>query len=176
MYKKKYIILKYLLKEIKENPSIIFVIVGTFLFWVSLYLYVPILPNHAKAIGASSTMIGYIIASYAIGQMFLRIPLGYVVDKWGTKPFTILTMICSATGSFGLAIADNSFEIFLARSITGIAGPSGKSKINPVGLVYICIKFKNMFTWKYTQMIVYSFRNCNFANFPIIFIEFNDFF
>ena len=83
MYKKKYIILKYLFKEIKENPSIIFVIVGTFLFWVSLYLYVPILPNHAKAIGASSTMIGYIIASYAIGQMFLRIPLGYAVDKWG---------------------------------------------------------------------------------------------
>ena len=118
MYKKKYIILKYLFQEIKENPSIIFVIVGTFLFWVSLYLYVPILPNHAKAIGASSTMIGYIIASYAIGQMFLRIPLGYAVDKWGTKPFAILTMICSAAGSFELAIADNSFEIFLARLIT----------------------------------------------------------
>jgi len=136
MYKKKYIILKYLFQEIKENPSIIFVIVGTFLFWVSLYLYVPILPNHAKAIGASSTMIGYIIASYAIGQMFLRIPLGYAVDKWGTKPFAILTMICSAAGSFGLAIADNSFEIFLARLITGVAG---------AGWVAISVLFASQF-------------------------------
>tara|TARA_A100000164_G_scaffold54534_1_gene43062 strand:+ start:120 stop:1247 length:1128 start_codon:yes stop_codon:yes gene_type:complete len=96
--------------------------VGTFFFWVSLYLYVPILPNHSQSLGASATMIGYIVAAYAIGQMILRIPLGIAVDKWGTKPFAIITMLCSALGSLGLALASDPIQLFFARSVTGIAG------------------------------------------------------
>ena len=111
-----------LIKEIFKNPSIIYIIVGTFFFWVSLYLYVPILPNHSQSLGASATMIGYIVAAYAIGQMILRIPLGIAVDKWGTKPFAIITMLCSALGSLGLAIASDPIQLFFARSVTGIAG------------------------------------------------------
>jgi len=114
--------LNQLFKEILKNPSIIYVIVGTFFFWVSLYLYVPILPNHSQSLGASATMIGYIVAAYAIGQMILRIPLGIAVDKWGTKPFAIITMLCSALGSLGLALASDPIQLFFARSVTGIAG------------------------------------------------------
>jgi len=114
--------LSQLIKEILRNPSIIYVVIGTFFFWVSLYLYVPILPNYSKDLGASATMIGYIVAAYAIGQMILRIPLGIAVDKWGTKPFAIITMLCSALGSLGLTLASDPIQLFLARSVTGIAG------------------------------------------------------
>ena len=82
--------MSHLIKEILRNPSIIYVVIGTFFFWVSLYLYVPILPNYSKDLGASATMIGYIVAAYAIGQMILRIPLEIAVDKWGTKPLQLL--------------------------------------------------------------------------------------
>tara|TARA_B100000700_G_scaffold303928_1_gene376019 strand:+ start:2819 stop:4027 length:1209 start_codon:yes stop_codon:yes gene_type:complete len=122
LYKKIYHILKELIREIIKNPAIIIVIVGTFFFWASLYLYVPILPNHSKDLGASATMIGYIVASYAIGQIILRIPLGIAVDLWGTKPFAIITMLCSAIGSFGLLVSNGPLDIFFARLITGIAG------------------------------------------------------
>ena len=111
-----------LIKEILRNPSIIYVVIGTFFFWVSLYFYVPILPNYSKDLGASATMIGYIVAAYAIGQMILRIPLGIAVDKWGTKPFAIITMLCSALGSLGLTLASDPIQLFLARSVTGVAG------------------------------------------------------
>ena len=114
--------MSHLIKEILRNPSIIYVVIGTFFFWVSLYLYVPILPNYSKDLGASATMIGYIVAAYAIGQMILRIPLGIAVDKWGTKPFAIITMLCSALGSLGLTLASDPIQLFLARSVTGIAG------------------------------------------------------
>ncbi len=114
--------MKELIREIIKNPAIIIVIVGTFFFWASLYLYVPILPNHSKDLGASATMIGYIVASYAIGQIILRIPLGIAVDLWGTKPFAIITMLCSAIGSFGLLVSNGPLDIFFARLITGIAG------------------------------------------------------
>ncbi|MDC0252556.1 MFS transporter [Chloroflexi bacterium] len=114
--------MKELIKEILKNPSIIVVIIGTFFFWCSLYLYVPILPNHSKDLGASATMIGYIVASYAIGQVILRIPLGLAVDIWGTKIFAVLTMFCSGVGSFGLFISDGPIDVFFARLITGVAG------------------------------------------------------
>ena len=111
-----------LIKEILRNPSIIYVVIGTFFFWVSLYFYVPIHTNYSKDLGASATMIGYIVAAYAIGQMILRIPLGIAVDKWGTKPFAIITMLCSALGSLGLTLASDPIQLFLARSVTGVAG------------------------------------------------------
>ena len=114
--------MSHLIKEILRNPSIIYVVIGTFFFWVSLYLYVPILPNYSKDLGASATMIGYIVAAYAIGQMILRIPMGIAVDKWGTKPFAIITMLCSALGSLGLTLASDPIQLFLARSVTGVAG------------------------------------------------------
>ena len=113
--------MKELIREIIKNPSIIIVIIGTFFFWASLYLYVPILPNHSKDLGASATMIGYIVASYAIGQIILRIPLGIAVDLWGIK-LCNFTMLCSGIGSFGLLISDGPIDIFFARLITGVAG------------------------------------------------------
>lgn len=67
-------------------------------------------------------MIGYIVASYAIGQVILRIPLGLAVDIWGTKIFAVLTMFCSGVGSFGLFISDGPIDVFFARLITGVAG------------------------------------------------------
>ncbi|MBI4219298.1 MAG: MFS transporter, partial [Chloroflexi bacterium] len=62
--------------------------VATFLFWFSLYLYVPILPLHARTLGASLTMVGAVVASYAIAQVLLRIPIGVGADLIGRrKPF-----------------------------------------------------------------------------------------
>ena len=45
-------------------------------------------------------------------------------------------------------MSENLYKITgsdISISTTGIAGPGGKSQNKPIGLVYICIKFKNKF-------------------------------
>lgn len=107
-------------EEVGRSPLVL-VGLGTFLFWLSLYLYVPILPLHAQAKGASLTMVGAVVASYAIAQVLLRIPIGVGADLIGKrKPFAAGGALICALGGFGLALAPDPWTLFAARTVTGI--------------------------------------------------------
>ena len=87
-----------------------------------MYFYVPFLPIHTLELGASNTVLGIVIASYAIGQILLRIPVGIASDLLGRrKPFVLLAFIASSVGALGLFFAPSPFVLFLARSLTGVA-------------------------------------------------------
>lgn len=108
------------------------------MFWLSLYLYVPILPLQAERVGASLSMVGLIIASYAIAQVALRIPIGVSADIVGRrKPFAVAAVVLSMIGAMGLAFAPNPWTLFAARAITGIAA---------AGWVAISVLYASYFT------------------------------
>jgi len=95
---------------------------ATLCLWTSLYLYVPVLPLHAEDLGATPTMIGTVIAAYAIGQVALRIPIGVGADVIGRrKPFGLACLLASALGALWLALAPNPWSLFAARTVTGVA-------------------------------------------------------
>jgi MFS family permease len=95
----------------------------SFFFWASLYLYVPILAVHAQSLGASLSFVGAIIASYAIGQLLLRVPVGLWVDARRTrKPLVALGLLTVTGGALGLGLATTSWLLFFARTVTGVGG------------------------------------------------------
>lgn len=100
---------------------ILTVAVATYFFWISLYLYVPVLPLHAQDLGANLEMVGIIIASYAIGQLLLRIPIGVGSDIVGRKPFAVGALVLSALGAVWLAVSPDAWSLFAARTLTGVA-------------------------------------------------------
>lgn len=94
---------------------------ATFLFWSSLYLYVPILPLHAEDLGASLRMVGLVISAYAIGQVLLRVPIGIGSDIFGRKPFAVIALLLSAGGAAWLGLSTDAWSLFAARTLTGFA-------------------------------------------------------
>ena len=95
---------------------------ATFLFWAALYLYVPILPAHAEAMGANLVMVGGVIASYAIAQLLLRLPVGAWADHVGRrKPFVLGGLLFASAGAGIMAVAPDSWSLFAGRAVTGIA-------------------------------------------------------
>jgi len=95
---------------------------ATLCLWTSLYLYVPVLPLHAEDLGATPTMIGIVVAAYAIGQVALRIPIGVGADLLGRrKPFALACLLASAVGALWLALAPDPWSLFAARTVTGVA-------------------------------------------------------
>lgn len=101
--------------------NIVIVGVATYFFWVSLFLYVPILPLHARELGANLEMVGIVIASYGIGQFIFRIPIGAGSDIIGRKPFAVGALILSGVGAIWLAQASGPWPLFAARTLTGVA-------------------------------------------------------
>ncbi len=104
-----------------QTRYIVTVALATYFFWISLYLYVPVLPLHAQDLGANLEMVGIIIASYAIGQLLLRIPIGVGSDIIGRKPFAVGALILSAAGAIWLALSPDPWSLFAARTLTGVA-------------------------------------------------------
>jgi MFS family permease len=107
--------------QVSPRRAAAVVAASTFLFWASLYLYVPVLPLHARELGASLSMVGAVIAAYAIGQVALRIPIGAASDLLGRKPFAVASLVLSGTGAAWLAAASEPWSLFAARTLTGIA-------------------------------------------------------
>lgn len=109
------------LSSSSERKYIILFSIATFFFWASLYLYVPILPVYAQSTGASLTMVGTIVAAYAIPQMLFRIPIGILFDAINRRKLLIAGgIVMNSIGALGLGLAPSALLLFLARGITGI--------------------------------------------------------
>ena len=120
-----------------DNRSVFLVGSGTFLYWVSLYLYVPVLPIHAENMGATLSMVGLIVSAYAIAQVVLRIPVGVAADIVGRrKPFAAGALGCTTLGALGLGLAQDPWTLFAARALTGVGA---------AGWVAISVLFSSYF-------------------------------
>jgi MFS family permease len=108
------------LSESDRRRGVITVTVATIFLYLSLYLYVPFLPLRAAELGASNTMIGAVIAGFAVGQVVLRLPIGIGADLIGRrKPFAVGSLVLATLGGLGLALAPNTEMLLAARLLTG---------------------------------------------------------
>lgn len=92
------------------------------LYWFSLYTYVPILPTYAKDLGASYQMIGAILGSYGFTQMLLRLPLGVVSDRINRrKVFIVAGAVMCVASSLGMWLARDPAALLFFRLLSGVA-------------------------------------------------------
>jgi MFS family permease len=108
----------------KQNRtlSIVSAVLAVFFFWASLYTYVPILPTHALAAGATDAQLGMILASYGLTQLVFRLPLGLLSDRLRRKKvFALLGALLVTASALGLAFARGPLGLFLFRALSGCA-------------------------------------------------------
>ncbi len=104
-----------------DRVSIVAFSAVIFLFWAVLYVYEPVLSVHAKAAGASLSMVGLIVGVYGFSQLFARIPLGMWSDRIGKrKPFVAAAMVLGVVGGVGLALRPDPTSILVFRGIHGL--------------------------------------------------------
>ena len=93
-----------------------------FVFWASLYMYVPILPTHTRSAGASESQIGSILASYGLTQLLFRLPLGLLSDRLRRKKlFALIGALLVGLSGLGLALSRTPTALFVFRALSGCA-------------------------------------------------------
>jgi MFS family permease len=106
----------------KRKRMIIIYAVAVYLFWASLYFYVPTLPVYIQTKTSSLATVGVVISMYGLWQGLARLPLGIVADWLGRrKPFVLACCICSALGAWLMNSAGGVNGLILGRGITGLA-------------------------------------------------------
>ncbi len=95
--------------------------VGVFLYWLSLYLYVPTLPTYAESKTENLALVGVVLSMYGLWQAVIRLPLGIAADWLGwRKPFIIIGITLAGLGAWVMAEADHVNGLILGRAITGL--------------------------------------------------------
>jgi MFS family permease len=94
----------------------------TSLYWICLYLYVPILAPFAEFRGAGLGLVGLVVSAYGIAQLLLRIPVGLLSDRLGRrKPFLLLGFLASSLSCVGFVLFESPWSMVGARFMSGIS-------------------------------------------------------
>jgi len=97
-------------------------IAAVILYFVSLYVYIPILP--AFVAGRTSTLaaVGIVLAMYGLCTAILRMPMGIAADATGrSRPFIVLGALMAGAGAVVMVAGRSLGTLALGRAFTGVA-------------------------------------------------------
>ena len=91
------------------------------LYWLSLYLYVPLLAPQAHRLGAGVGGVGLVLAAYGLVQFALRIPTGLWSDRMGRRlPVMAVALVASGVAALGMGVARTPAMLGLFRGVSGL--------------------------------------------------------
>ena len=94
--------------------------VNRFSFFLAHHLSRPVLPLYLVTFGASSTVIGAVMAVSTVTATLMRIPIGLLIDRIGRKPFLLTGIVLFAVGNFGYLWAPTILLMIPFRMLHGI--------------------------------------------------------
>jgi MFS family permease len=86
---------------------------------LGMTMILPLLPFYAEHYGASPQMVGLLVTTYALCQLFAGPMLGKLSDRHGRRPLLIVSQIGTFIGFLILGWAPSLVWIFLSRVIDG---------------------------------------------------------
>ena len=87
---------------------------------LGIFLILPVFSVYAVHYPeANLAMAGVAFGAYALTQSILQIPLGWASDRWGRKLILLIGLALFGVGSIGCGLAQNIFQLIIARVIQG---------------------------------------------------------
>ncbi|MBI2039843.1 MFS transporter [Candidatus Microgenomates bacterium] len=109
-----------MLRYFKDRPPLFFIYLTIFINIVGFGMVFPLLPFYAKHFNASESTIGFLAASFAIGQFLFSPIWGRLSDRFGRKP-VILTSLAGLSVTFLVfGFAQNLLWLFVSRFLQGV--------------------------------------------------------
>ena len=105
-----------------KNKPLFSIFLIVFIDMLGFGLILPLLPYYAETYGASDTVVGLLVASYAAAQLIGAPILGRLSDRFGRRPILLLSLIGTLLGFLLLGFAKTLLILFAARILDGLTG------------------------------------------------------
>jgi MFS family permease len=89
-------------------------------FWTSLTVLIPVLPTYIQDLGGTKQQVGIVMGCFAIGLIFSRGWLGYLIDYRSRKLVVTIGAIVAATAPIGYLLAPDIPLLMVMRAYHGI--------------------------------------------------------
>jgi MFS family permease len=102
------------------TKSFIGLVSTNFLYWIGVYLYIPVLPIYFHTAGMNSQEIGLIVGSFSLGSVLFRILGGKASDRYGSVPIVTLGIVITGVAIAGYWLTASLLLVLLLRFLHGI--------------------------------------------------------
>jgi multidrug resistance protein len=93
-----------------------------FVDMVGFAMVLPLLPYYATRLGASPTVIGMLVATFALAQLLTAPMWGRFSDRHGRKPIILIGLLVAAIAYVIFGLATSLWLLFLCRLVQGASG------------------------------------------------------
>lgn len=95
-------------------------VITNFLYWIGVYLYIPVLPIYFHAMGMNSQEIGMIVGSFSFGAVLFRLVAGKASDRYGSVPVVAMGLVIAGLAIAGYWYSTSLLFILLLRFFHGV--------------------------------------------------------
>ena len=101
------------------------------LFGVAGGIYEFVLPYYLKGRGLSFMSMGYVFAVAALAMFAMRLGLGSLADRWGSKRLYVLALLCVTVACFATPLAASLFPLIAFKALREV-GVLARDTAHPI--------------------------------------------
>lgn len=105
-----------------KNSSLFTVFMVVFIGLMGFSFFIPILPFLAIDYGANELVLGLLLSSYALAQLFGAPILGRLSDQYGRRPILLISAFGTFVSLLMLAFGQSLLVLFASRILDGMTG------------------------------------------------------
>ena len=111
-------------------------------FWLALRVFIPftlgyylssifravnavLAPDLVRDLGISASQLGLLTSAFFISMIFLQLPLGMVLDRFGLRRTSVVLMTMAVGGAILFALAGTMSDLFMGRALIGVGMATG---------------------------------------------------
>lgn len=105
----------------KQNMTLALLLLNLFIAFLGIGLVIPVMPTIMNELNISGTVVGYMVAAFAITQLIVSPISGRWVDQFGRKRMIVIGLFIFSLSEFLFGIGKNVELLFISRMLGGMS-------------------------------------------------------
>ncbi|WP_088043358.1 multidrug efflux MFS transporter NorA [Bacillus sp. EAC] len=105
----------------KQNMMLTIVLMNLFIVFLGIGLVIPVTPSIMNELNISGSVVGYMVAAFALTQLMISPIAGHWADRFGRKRMIIIGLIIFSISEFLFGIGKTVEVLFISRMLGGIS-------------------------------------------------------
>jgi len=104
-----------------RNMSLVLLLLNLFIAFLGIGLVIPVLPTIMNELHLSGSMVGYLVAAFAVTQLIVSPTAGQWVDKYGRKRMIVIGLIIFSFSELLFGLGKVVEVLFVSRLLGGVS-------------------------------------------------------
>ncbi|MCT1904320.1 MFS transporter [Oceanobacillus sojae] len=105
----------------KQNITLSILLMNLFIAFLGIGLVIPVLPTIMNEMNLSGSVVGYLVAAFAVAQLIVSPLSGRWVDVFGRKRMIVIGLLIFSFSEFLFAIGNTVEILFISRILGGVS-------------------------------------------------------